>query len=92
MGSLGVPEESLLRYMRLIKSGGLKANPQFAVKFNKPDIPTGGHRAFGAHAPRSTGKEAAPVLVFVCYGYTCLKMERNESSMMTDELRNMVYP
>lgn len=94
MGSRGVPEESLLRHVRLIKSGGLKANPQFAVKFNKPDIPTGGHRAFGAHAPpapRSTGKEAAPVLVFDCYGYTCLKMERNESSMMTDELRNMVY-
>nr|TKR74753.1 hypothetical protein D5086_0000292200 [Populus alba] len=39
-------KESLLRYVRLVKSGGLKANPQFAVKFNKPDIPTGGHRAF----------------------------------------------
>lgn len=57
VGSLGVPEETLLRYVRLIKSGGLKAKPQFAVKFNRSDIPTGGQRAFGAYvlpAPRSS--------------------------------------
>ncbi|KAB5533898.1 hypothetical protein DKX38_016984 [Salix brachista] len=51
VGSLGVLEETLLRYVRLIKSGGLKAKPQFAVKFNKSDIPIGGHRAFGAYVP-----------------------------------------
>uniref|UniRef100_A0A2P2KZM0 Uncharacterized protein LOC105107356 n=2 Tax=Rhizophora mucronata TaxID=61149 RepID=A0A2P2KZM0_RHIMU len=49
VGSLGVPEESLLRYVRLIKSGGLKVKPQFAVKFNKSDIPVSGDRAFGAY-------------------------------------------
>ncbi|KAE8723058.1 putative transcription factor [Hibiscus syriacus] len=49
--SLEVPEDTLLRYVRLIKSGGLKAKPQFAVKFNKSDIPTGGNRAFGAYVP-----------------------------------------
>ncbi|XP_038690305.1 protein HEAT-STRESS-ASSOCIATED 32 isoform X2 [Tripterygium wilfordii] len=49
VGSLGVPEETLLRYVRLIKSGGLKAKPQFSVKFNESDIPAGGDRAFGAY-------------------------------------------
>ncbi|KAF2303612.1 hypothetical protein GH714_020117 [Hevea brasiliensis] len=51
VGSLGVTEETLLRYVRLIKSGGLKAKPQFAVKINKSDIPMGGDRAFGAYLP-----------------------------------------
>lgn len=58
VGSLGVPEETLLRFVRLIKSGGLKANPQFAVKFNRSDIPVGGDKAFGAYIaprPRSSG-------------------------------------
>lgn len=58
MGSLEVPEETLLRYVRLIKSAGLKVKPLFAVKFNKSDIPTGRDRAFGAYvvpAPRSNG-------------------------------------
>ncbi|XP_059661116.1 protein HEAT-STRESS-ASSOCIATED 32-like [Cornus florida] len=57
VGSLGVPEETLLRFVRLIKSGGLKAKPQFAVKFNRSDIPANGDRAFGAYvvpAPRSS--------------------------------------
>ena len=56
--SLEVPEETLLRYVRLIKNGGLRAKPQFAVKFNKSDIPAG-DRAFGAYIlprPRSSGK------------------------------------
>ncbi|KAF4386961.1 hypothetical protein CsatB_012118 [Cannabis sativa] len=57
VGSLNVPEESLLSFVRLIKSGGLKAKPQFAVKFNKSDVPVGGDRAFGAYivpTPRSS--------------------------------------
>lgn len=61
VGSLEIPEETLLRYVRLIRSAGLKAKPQFAVKFNKSDIPTGQDRAFGAYvapAPRSTGMAA----------------------------------
>jgi phosphosulfolactate synthase (CoM biosynthesis protein A) len=56
VGSLELPEETLLRYVRLIKSGGLKAKPLFAVKFNKSDIP-GRDRAFGAYIvpqPRSS--------------------------------------
>jgi len=76
VGSLGVPEETLLRYVRLIKSGGLKAKPQFAVKFNRSDIPIGGHRAFGAYVPptpRSSGKEAAISLLFVFFGNTLLE-------------------
>uniref|UniRef100_A0A803NYY6 Protein HEAT-STRESS-ASSOCIATED 32 n=2 Tax=Cannabis sativa TaxID=3483 RepID=A0A803NYY6_CANSA len=57
VGSLNVPEENLLSFVRLIKSGGLKAKPQFAVKFNKSDVPVGGDRAFGAYivpTPRSS--------------------------------------
>lgn len=48
-GSLGVPEETLLRYVRLVKSGGLRAKPLFAVKFNKSDIPGKHDRAFGSY-------------------------------------------
>ncbi|XP_012091431.1 protein HEAT-STRESS-ASSOCIATED 32 isoform X2 [Jatropha curcas] len=51
VGSLGVPEETLLRYVRLIKSGGLKAKPQFATRVNKSDIPIGGDIAFGSYVP-----------------------------------------
>ncbi|OWM77634.1 protein HEAT-STRESS-ASSOCIATED 32 [Punica granatum] len=57
MGSLELPEETLLRFVRLIKSGGLMAKPQFAVKFNKSDIPKGQDRAYGAYVvpePRSS--------------------------------------
>ncbi|XP_062087446.1 protein HEAT-STRESS-ASSOCIATED 32 [Humulus lupulus] len=57
VGSLDVPEESLLSFVRLIKSGGLKVKPQFAVMFNKSDVPVGGDRAFGAYivpTPRSS--------------------------------------
>ena len=57
-GYLGVPEETFLRFVRTVKSGGLKAKPHFEVKFNKSDIPKGGDRAFGAYvppAPRSSG-------------------------------------
>lgn len=57
VGSLEVPEETLLRFLRLIKSGGLKAKPQFAVKFNKSSIPPSGDRAYGAYvfpAPKTS--------------------------------------
>ncbi|CAK9327364.1 unnamed protein product [Citrullus colocynthis] len=58
VGSLEVPEETLLRYVRLIKNGGLRAKPQFAVKFNKSDIPISGNRAFGAYiVPRPRSSE-----------------------------------
>lgn len=64
VGSLEVPEETLLRLVRLIKSGGLKAKPQFAVKIKESDLPVGGDRAFGAYVvprPPSFGM----VLVFL---------------------------
>uniref|UniRef100_A0A1J3JLA4 Phosphosulfolactate synthase n=1 Tax=Noccaea caerulescens TaxID=107243 RepID=A0A1J3JLA4_NOCCA len=54
--SLEIPEETLLRYVRLIKNGGLRAKPMFAVKFNKSDIPAR-DRAFGSYVvpePRSS--------------------------------------
>lgn len=47
LGSLELPEEILLRYIRLIKNEGLKAKPQFAVKFNKADTTPTYARACG---------------------------------------------
>ncbi|GAB4826777.1 Protein HEAT-STRESS-ASSOCIATED 32 [Ancistrocladus abbreviatus] len=52
-GSLEIPEETLLRFVRLIKSGGLRAKPQFTVKFNKSDVPVAGDRAYGAYVAPS---------------------------------------
>ncbi|KAL1805530.1 hypothetical protein DCAR_0831254 [Daucus carota subsp. sativus] len=49
MGSFGFPEETLLRFVRLIKNAGLKAKPQFSVKFEKSDIPKAGNRAYGSY-------------------------------------------
>ncbi|OIW10491.1 hypothetical protein TanjilG_00429 [Lupinus angustifolius] len=51
VGSLGIPEEILLRFVRLVKGGGMKAKPHFEVKFNKSDVPSGGDRAYGAYIP-----------------------------------------
>ncbi|WOL17769.1 protein HEAT-STRESS-ASSOCIATED 32 [Canna indica] len=56
-GLLELPEEALLRFVRLIKCGGLKAKPQFSIKFDRSDIPSAGDRAFGAYIaphPRSS--------------------------------------
>lgn len=60
VGTLKVPEEALLRFVRLIKSGGLKAKPLFTVKVDACDVPVGGERAFGAYivpVPRKSGKQ-----------------------------------
>lgn len=60
VGSLGVPEETLLRFVRLVKTGGMKAKPHFEVKFNESEIPRGSDRAYGAYIPpasRSFGKD-----------------------------------
>lgn len=65
VGSLGIPEETLLRFVRMVKSGGLKAKPHFEVNFNKSDIPKGGDRAYGAYippTPRSSGNDATLLL------------------------------
>ncbi|KAM0852991.1 hypothetical protein ACQ4PT_051381 [Festuca glaucescens] len=48
-GSLKLPEEAILRLVRLIKSSGLRAKPLFSVKFDTSDIPASGERAFGAY-------------------------------------------
>ncbi|GJN39142.1 hypothetical protein PR202_gb28241 [Eleusine coracana subsp. coracana] len=50
-GSLKLPEEALLRLVRLIKGGGLRAKPLFSVKFDSSEIPVSGDRAFGAYVP-----------------------------------------
>ncbi|GKE80963.1 protein heat-stress-associated 32, partial [Tanacetum coccineum] len=43
---LDVPEDTLLRYIRLIKSKGLRAKPQFVLKFNQADILPTHERAY----------------------------------------------
>ncbi|XP_052157885.1 protein HEAT-STRESS-ASSOCIATED 32 [Oryza glaberrima] len=48
-GSLKLPEEALLRLVRLIKTSGLQAKPLFSVKFDSSEIPPSGDRAFGAY-------------------------------------------
>ncbi|XP_051128454.1 protein HEAT-STRESS-ASSOCIATED 32 [Andrographis paniculata] len=56
-GSLGVPEEALLRYVRLVKGEGLRAKPVFSIKVNRSDIPAKDNKAFGSYvvpAPRSS--------------------------------------
>ncbi|CAA0835946.1 Aldolase-type TIM barrel family protein [Striga hermonthica] len=56
-GLLGIPEDVLLRYVRLVKNRGLRAKPLFAVKFNKSDIPVKNDGAFGSYVvpvPRSS--------------------------------------
>ncbi|XP_077253998.1 protein HEAT-STRESS-ASSOCIATED 32-like [Tasmannia lanceolata] len=47
--SLRIPEETLLRFVRIIKSGGLKAKPQFSLKIDTADIPIASNKAFGAY-------------------------------------------
>ena len=79
-GSLGVPEETLLRFVRLVKTGGMKAKPHFEVKFNKSDIPKGGDRAYGAYippAPTSSGKVSDVYLLVL----NRFKMELNISKL-----------
>ena len=58
VGSLGIPEETLLRFVRLIKSGGMKAKPHFEVKIKESDIPRGPYRAFGAYIPPSAPRSS----------------------------------
>ncbi|EMS61971.1 hypothetical protein TRIUR3_14263 [Triticum urartu] len=44
-----LPEEAILRLVRLIKNTGLRAPSPFSVKFDSSDIPAAGDRAFGAY-------------------------------------------
>ncbi|XP_020517884.1 protein HEAT-STRESS-ASSOCIATED 32 isoform X3 [Amborella trichopoda] len=48
-GSLRISEEHLWRFIRLIKKAGLKAKPNFGVRFEASDIPVAGDRAYGAY-------------------------------------------
>ncbi|XP_022954632.1 protein HEAT-STRESS-ASSOCIATED 32 [Cucurbita moschata] len=93
--SLEVPEETLLRYVRLIKNGGLRAKPQFAVKFNKSDIPAG-DRAFGAYiVPRPRSSELVEdVDLLIRRAERCLEagadmimIDADDVSKHTDSLR-----
>jgi hypothetical protein len=72
-GSLKLPEEALLRLVRLIKTSGLRAKPMFSVKFDSSEIPISGDRAFGAYVPpvkeQSSGKYGH---VFLIHIYTAL--------------------
>ncbi|XP_031501350.1 protein HEAT-STRESS-ASSOCIATED 32 [Nymphaea colorata] len=49
VGSLDIPEETILRYIHLIKNAGLKVKPQISVKVETSKIPAKENRAFGAY-------------------------------------------
>ncbi|KAM2083546.1 hypothetical protein ACFX1X_037332 [Malus domestica] len=86
-GSLELPEETLLRFVRLIKIGGLKAKSQFAIRFNKSDIPVGG-RAFGAYAissPRSEFVEDVDLLI--TRAERCLEAGADMRTIDADDVR-----
>ncbi|KAM1245696.1 hypothetical protein ACFX15_036224 [Malus domestica] len=86
-GSLELPEETLLRFVSLIKIGGLKAKSQFAIRFNKSDIPVGG-RAFGAYAissPRSEFVEDVDLLI--TRAERCLEAGADMRTIDADDVR-----
>ncbi|MCD9559922.1 Protein HEAT-STRESS-ASSOCIATED 32 [Datura stramonium] len=88
VASLGLPEETLLRYVRLIKSGGLRAKPQFSVKFNKSDIAFTGDRAFGAYmipAPQ-TSEMVEDVDLLVRRAERCLEAGADMIMINADDL------
>nr|GEW91712.1 protein heat-stress-associated 32 [Tanacetum cinerariifolium] len=69
---LELPEDTLLRYIRLIKSKGLKAKPQFAVKFNQADIPTT-HEQASAGFVFLTTRASGDIDVLIRRAERCLK-------------------
>lgn len=88
VASLGLPEETLLRYVRLIKSSGLRAKPQFSVKFNKSDIAFAGNRAFGAYvipAPQ-TSEMVEDVDLLVRRAERCLEAGADMIMINADDL------
>ncbi|CAH9111981.1 unnamed protein product [Cuscuta europaea] len=88
MTSLDLPEEAILRYVRLIKSGGLRVKPQFSFKFNKSDIPLSDNRAFGAYVvpkPRSS-EYVEDVDLLVRRAERCLKAGADMIMIDADEL------
>lgn len=92
MGSLGFPEETLLRFVRLIKSGGLKAKAQFALKLNKSDIPISG-RAYGAYvvpAPR-TSEMVEDVDLLIRRAERCLEAGADMIMIDADDVCKQAY-
>ncbi|KAG9454260.1 hypothetical protein H6P81_007164 [Aristolochia fimbriata] len=49
--SLKLPEDALLRFVRMAKSAGLKVKPQFTVKVESSEIPLPSSRAYGSLEP-----------------------------------------
>ncbi|KAK1281062.1 hypothetical protein QJS04_geneDACA019812 [Acorus gramineus] len=89
VGSLGLPEEDLLRCIRLIKSGGLRAKPQFAVKFNSSDIPVVDNRAYGAYrAPtsRSSSEVVEDIPLLIRRAERCLEAGADMIMIDADDL------
>jgi len=64
--SLEVPEETLLRLIRIIKNERLKAKPLFGINFEKSAIPSKEDRAFGAYiAPTPKGSGNITIWMFL---------------------------
>ncbi|TQD77264.1 hypothetical protein C1H46_037205 [Malus baccata] len=85
-GTLELPKETLLRFVRLIKIGGLKVKSQFAIRFNKSDIPVG-DTAFGAYvisSPRSEFVEDVDLLI--TRAERCLEAGADMRTIDSDEV------
>lgn len=83
MGSLGFPNETLLRFVGLVKTGGVKAKPHFEVKLNESEIPRGGniflqHLDHSAKIVESLFLSFFFLLIFIhVYVYLSLEVELN---------------
>ncbi|XP_047074902.1 protein HEAT-STRESS-ASSOCIATED 32-like [Lolium rigidum] len=95
-GSLKLPEEAVLRLVRLIKSSGLRAKPLFSVKFDSSDIPASGDRAFGAYiAPvKQSSERVEDVDLLIRRAERCLEagadmimIDADDVCQHTDSLR-----
>lgn len=86
--SLDLPEEALLRYVRLIKNSGLRVKPQFSLKLNNSHIPSSDNRAFGAYiVPRTQSLDyIEDVDLLVRMGERCLEVGADMIMIDADEL------
>ncbi|EPS63508.1 hypothetical protein M569_11276, partial [Genlisea aurea] len=89
VGSQGLPEEILLRYVRLIKNAGLRANPRFSTKFNSADIPANSDRAFGAYvvpAVPPTSEIVEDVDLMIRRAERCIKLGADMIVICADDV------
>ncbi|VAI91696.1 unnamed protein product [Triticum turgidum subsp. durum] len=83
-----LPEEAILRLVRLIKNNGLRAKPLFSVKFDSSDIPAAGDRAFGAYiAPvKQSSERVEDIDLLIRRAERCLEAGADMIMIDTDDV------